>query len=309
MSRSTLGFLAMELGDAVSSEKCCEPTEVDAVDKATASASQPMQITIKRLKDPEPCIISVPSQDTVGDVMDKIQETLGISPDSQRLVYGKVPLQDGSKHLADYDIVDGSTLTLLIIQQDKSLITWDISGNPDKDMLVAEDPCTATCPSMRTDYINLLTDKPIKEGVHYIQFIMHHIGDEQWCGVTPNQAYAGRQTSGRSLKQGWFYYAGRIPYGGGKSSRAALMVNGSSSCQAEGLTSSGDVIGILLDLKVGGIAFDLNGTFQGVAKFSVPCEPLWILTHLDTPEDKVELKQRPPQSAPKESHHAIASSG
>merc|ERR1712217_800835 len=57
------------------------------------------------------------------------------------------------------------------------------------------------------------------------------------------------------------------------------------------LKPMGDVIGMLvdLDLEKPAVAFDLNGELQGACE--VPKEPLWVVTHLDTEKDRVELEK------------------
>merc|ERR1719198_495911 len=129
---------------------------------ADASSPPNIQIHLRRLGQAESTDVTLKATDTVDDLKDLIQEQLGIPPKLQNLVMGKVPLTDGSKRASDCDITDGTTLTLLLIKEDpeKLMYTWDIANNPDKDMLIEEDDgCTVACPNMRTDYINVVSQK------------------------------------------------------------------------------------------------------------------------------------------------------
>jgi len=72
--------------------------------------------------------------------------------------------------------------------------------------------------------------------------------------------------------------------------KGALHAKGRAVKEFQKLRPSGDVIGLLADLEAGAVAFDLNGELQGAC--AIPTNtPLWLLTHLDRPEDKVELRK------------------
>merc|ERR1719409_1285034 len=79
--------------------------------------------------------------------------------------------------------------------------------------------------------------------------------------------------------------------------KGALQVAGRIVTEFKKLKREGDVIGMLADLDSRAVAFDLNGEFQGAVK--LPDEgPMWVITHLDTPRDCVELRKRYLQEAP-----------
>merc|ERR1712187_405366 len=185
-------------------------------------------------------------------------------------------------------------LILKDIDPEESLFTWEIVGNPDASMLRGSGP-VVTCPDLQADYINVLTQKPIEVGVHYFQFVMHHIGDEQWCGVTSDASQAGKRVSGRCLK-GCFYYSGRMP----RAHEGALQQDRKFK-SAKPMASTGTIIGMLVDRNQNYVAFDLNGEYQG--SWGIPDEPVWILTHVDTPRDAVELRKLSVNDAPFASQH------
>lgn len=137
----------------------------------------------------------------------------------------------------------------------------------------------------------------MRNGIHYIEFVMHHIGDEQWCGVVANKSQAGSKFGGRSLKA-WTYYCGRINSSGGTitDGKGALQAQGIAVKEFDKLRQSGDIIGMLVDLESGALAFDLNGKLQGAC--AIPRQPMYILTHVDTPRDHVELRKPSLADAP-----------
>merc|ERR1740129_1365206 len=153
------------------------------------------------------------------------------------------------------------------------MFTWEVAGNPNCKAFMLEGTSTLTCPSLNSDYCNVLTKEPIRTGVHYFEFVMHHIGDEQWCGLVQDTNMAGRRTSGREL-EGWFYYAGRMGARSGtlRDGKGALHAEGRAVTEFKKLKSEGDVIGMLVEL--------------------------YVLTHLDTRRDKVELRKPNLMDAP-----------
>merc|ERR1712241_220436 len=130
------------------------------------------------------------------------------------------------------------------------------------------------------------------------EFMMHKIGDEQWCGVTATNRRAGAHGS----LSGWFYYCG------GRTDREGALHEGRERHKARGKhfahVRDGDVIGMTLDLHRGGVAFSLNGELQGACL--VPKAPLYVTTCLDKLEDHVELRKPALDVTPPGAAEAIA---
>ena len=51
------------------------------------------------------------------------------------------------------------------------------------------------CPNLRSDFVNVLTREPIRSGIHYFEFVMHKIGDEQF----PEEKKGGTADGGRGV--------------------------------------------------------------------------------------------------------------
>mmetsp|Transcript_141464 Transcript_141464/g.257101 ORF Transcript_141464/g.257101 Transcript_141464/m.257101 type:complete len:312 (-) Transcript_141464:143-1078(-) len=207
---------------------------------------------------------------------------------------------DGANVYEDGTRLDSSaSMSVLMVKDETAMFTWDLENNPSSDQLQLEGPSTVTCQRMRTDYINVLTKEPIRNGVHYFEFVMHYIGDEQSCGLVADPRHAGPAAGLRYLK-GWTYYCGRVGsgYSGSlKDGKGALHALGTAVVEFKKLQTSGDVIGVLVDMDVGAVAFDLNGELQGACAIATD-RPLYCLTHLDTSRDKVELRKPCLQDAP-----------
>jgi len=181
---------------------------------------------------------------------------------------------------------------------------WDTAGNPDRRFLSGDGNIVEFPSDARANFCTVMTAKPVRRGAHFFEFIMHHVGDEQWCGVTTDRIQAGRLVSGRKL-DGWSYYAGRRQYDppppGGV---AALHVNRQVVQQFEQVRS-GDVIGMLLNAKKRAVAFLRNGQLQGTCQLPAMRKPLYLFTHLDASGDAVELRNPPLSEAPAAAKQAI----
>jgi hypothetical protein len=177
----------------------------------------------------------------------------------------------------------------------KDFAAWDISGNPDRRFLEGEDYCVSFPSDAKTNFVNVLTREPLKRGVHFFEFTMHRIGDEQWCGLTEESFQAGALVSGRNLSA-WSYYCGRRQPKRPQDF-AALHANKRSQ-QKFAHVSSGDVISLLVDASQRVAVFLRNGELQGVCRLPRSQQPLYVFTHLDASGDAVSLKQIPLEQAP-----------
>ena len=106
--------------------------------------------------------------------------------------------------------VTDEVVELMLLVDDSPCYSWDIAGNPDSEFLksdaseVVEFVNPNTC--LHPDYVNVLSQSPIEKGVHFVEFILHSLQDEQWCGVTFCASRAGRRGE---HAPGVYYYCGR----------------------------------------------------------------------------------------------------
>merc|ERR1719373_705823 len=100
-----------------------------------------------------------------------------------KLMLGDCLLED------DATLTEEATLTLIV--DESPLCTWDITGNPNRELLSGTGN-TVIFEHGTTDFVNVITKVPICQGDHYFEFVMHKIGDEQWCGVTASRERAGQ---------------------------------------------------------------------------------------------------------------------
>eukprot|EP00927_Polykrikos_kofoidii_P052784 TRINITY_DN4672_c0_g1_i1.p1 TRINITY_DN4672_c0_g1~~TRINITY_DN4672_c0_g1_i1.p1 ORF type:complete len:295 (+),score=39.28 TRINITY_DN4672_c0_g1_i1:87-971(+) len=222
----------------------------------------------------------------VGELKVAIESQEGTPQRLQRLVVN-------DKDLADTDDLTGIEEVLMIVDE-SPLAEWDYDGNPNNDLFNVQG-ASVFYGSVRVtylpDYCNVLTREPMRRGTYAFEFVMHVIGDEQWCGVTTVPGLAGRRHSGRSLL-GCFYYCGR------RGQRLCSLEDGIASLHANRESPdtkfhavvNGDVIGIAVDADVGAVAFSHNGVFQGACEV-LEKKPLYLLTHLDQAGDHVELRR------------------
>lgn len=198
--------------------------------------------------------------------------------------------EDGLAVCIDDEVLVSRSQGMILVRDETPLWYWDLKGNPSSAQLDIEGSIVK-CPKLRTDYANVLTREPISASLHYFEFHLHHYGDEQWCGLTPDKEMAGpKYSKAIPSKTGWMYYTGR--------QTGALEALGRHLGKFEYVErSNSSVIGMLVNCDDGAVAFDLNGEIQGACE--IPRNtPLWILTHVDTPRDHVELRKPSLQDAP-----------
>merc|ERR1712061_863608 len=115
---------------------------------------------------------------------------------------------------------------------------------------------------------------------------MHIIGDEQWCGGTPDPNQVVINPHPTQLR-GWIYYCGRVGSSSGGGLQFISLFDETCIVRSAALKPkpSGDVVGLAIDLDKCQLAFDLNGVFQGAD--TIPKQPMWILTTVGTARDKI----------------------
>jgi len=218
----------------------------------------------------------------------EIEARCGVPTKLQRLMRGVDIMLDGDVLTAE--LLD-ATLTLVV--DESPLFSWDIANNPNSNLLTGEGGVVVF--AGRLDYVNVVTQEPIRNGLHFFEFVMHEIGDEQWCGVVTDQSRAGYHGS----NLGWFYYCGR------RSHRKGALHAPFERCAQEEFehVKNGDVIGMLVDVDEGALVFVLNQTVQGACV--VPKQPLYLSTSPDEKDDRVELRKLPVADAPAAALEAI----
>lgn len=196
--------------------------------------------------------------------------------------------EDGFAVCADEDVLEPKEQGMIVVRDETPLWHWDAQGQSQIDI----EGGVVKCPRLSTDYTNVVTQEPVDAGLHYFEFHLHWYGDEQWCGLTPDKSMAGSEHSKAvPSKTGWFYYTGRRT--------GAIEAVGCTLKAVDFVERSRDpvnVIGMLVDCDTGAAAFDLNGKIQGACEIPKNA-PLWVLTHVDTPEDHVELRKPSLQDA------------
>jgi len=201
----------------------------------------------------------------------------------------KLLREDGFDVCSADEPLEAVNQAMILVQDETPLWYWDLENNPSKAELDIEGPILK-CSKLRTDYTNVVTQEPVASGLHYFEFHLQHYGDEQWCGLTPDKSMAGPEyEKAVPSKTGWYYYTGRRT--------GALQALGHHLKEFEYVERSGDTIGMLVDCDNGAAAFDLNGKIQGACEIPKKT-PLWVLTHVDTPGDHVELFKPSLQDAP-----------
>jgi len=232
-----------------------------------------------------------PVPKNVGELKQLICDSGGMPVALQKLLR-----EDGCAVCADDEPLDEVDQAMILIHDETPLWYWDKESNPTGKYLEV-DGGSLKCPDLPCDYCNVITREPIADGVHYFQFHLHLYGDEQWCGLTPDVKLAGNEHwQAVPSKHGYMYYTGR---GDG-----ALEALGHKLKECENVKRSGSIIGMLVDCDSGAVAFDLDGNIQGACEIPKNA-PLWVLTHVDTRKDHVELRKPSLQEAPPSNLEAL----
>mmetsp|Transcript_137106 Transcript_137106/g.273460 ORF Transcript_137106/g.273460 Transcript_137106/m.273460 type:complete len:279 (+) Transcript_137106:50-886(+) len=247
------------------------------MDVPPEAAAEPASITIKTLSGET--VLQVDS------VPANVAELKHLIADSGYMPYAlqKILHENGFAVCADEETLEAKTQGMILVRDETPLWYWDLEGNPSRESLDIEGG-VVKCPRLPTDYTNIVTREPISAGLHYFEFHLHHYGDEQWCGLTPDKTLAGPDYQNAiPSKTGWCYYTGR--------GKGALEALGRHLKETEFVErSNSSIIGMLVDCGQGAAAFDLNGAIQGACEIPKNT-PLWIVTHVDTRRDHVELRK------------------
>mmetsp|Transcript_31563 Transcript_31563/g.57880 ORF Transcript_31563/g.57880 Transcript_31563/m.57880 type:complete len:292 (+) Transcript_31563:75-950(+) len=222
-----------------------------------------------------------PAPAKISDVKAAVEASIDVPPAFQRIM-------TGDRLLDDTDDVDEGCTDLTFIVDETPLFFWNIASNPDTGLLSGSGG-DVWYSDEQYDYVNVITQEPIRRGFHYFEFVMHKIGDEQWCGVTLSKERAGHL--GGSVP-GWFYYSGRRYADKG----AFAVMQERNQVKVFEHVRDGDVIGLILDADEGRIVFTLNGRLQGAG--AIPKEPMYLTTSLDREHDRVELRKPPVEDSP-----------
>ncbi|CAL1148351.1 unnamed protein product [Cladocopium goreaui] len=232
-----------------------------------------------------------PVPKSIQEARAEVERASGIPAALQKLV------REGQVLTEDAELPEDGC-EIICVKDETPMWTWN-TENPEAKQIEV-DGNVVRCPNLCNDFVNVLTREPIRSGIHYFEFVMHKIGDEQWCGVTMMPELAGRRYDGRSLKA-WTYYCGRQSRHEGSitDGKGALHANGKAILEFEKACRPGNVINMLVDGDKRILAFALDGRLQGACQ--VPgAKPLYVLTHVDTPADHVELRKPMLEDAPQE---------
>jgi len=254
-----------------------QPVEAQPTEAQPEVAEDVPQIVVKTMAGREVFRCDAVETHTVLDLKTLIAESGYMAVVLQKLLH-----ENGFAVCSDGEVLEAKSQGFLLVQDDTPLWYWDLENNPSRRQLRIEGP-VVKCQGLKTDYTNVLTRAPISAGLHYFEFHLHHYGDEQWCGLTPDPDMAGPERSKAiPSKTGWNYYTGR-----GKGAIEALGHH-LKACQFANRHNS--VIGMLVDCDAGAVAFALDGETQGACE--IPRNtPLWVITHLDAEKDHVELRK------------------
>ena len=242
-------------------------------------------------------VASAASAANVEDLKLQLEEITGIPKALQNLVLAGEILSSTSLPLKACD--------LLLVKDESPMYSWDFEGNPSKEEIEVSGS-VLRAPKLRRDFCNVLTQEPMRSGLHYYEFVLHKVGDEQWCGVTMAPEMAGARVDGRSL-EAWTYYCGRAGRSDGSmhNGKGGLHACKKAVKEFEKACTPGNVIGMLVDADKRRLAFALDGRLQGACK--VPGDkPLFVITQMDTRLDHVELRKPSLDEAPPSNLTALA---
>jgi len=251
-------------------------------DAATHAAdAAPICLTVKWMSGSEVVALKhLPS--TVLELKEVITEATRLPVALQKLLREQGFAVCSNEEALEADVTAGP-LGFFLVQDETPYYSWDLEGNPSKWGLEIEGS-VIKCPQLQSDYSNVVTREPVSKGLHYFEFVLVNYGDEQWCGLTPSKDMAGPEhDKAIPSKNGYMYYTGR--------KEGAIEAMGNHLGKAKFVNrSDGSVIGMLVDCDNGAVAFDVNGEVQGACEIP-KATPMWLLTHVDTRKDHIELRK------------------
>jgi len=258
------------------------------------------QVSIMRLSG-EVLVTIAPVPNSILKVKQAVFESTSIPVALQNLISS----EGITTHTDEEKLDNTQNHSLMLVTSETPMCTWDLENNPGSAGLQCEGTSILMCPNLQSDFCTVLTKEPIRCGVHYFEFVMHVIGDEQWCGVTSNPVFAGPRANPRTANSCWTYYCGRRgDLRSLRDGRGGLHAAGHAVAQVKEV-GQGDIIGVLVDMDKGALAFDLNGELQGACPVDAE-KPLYCLTQVDTPRDKVELRKPSLQDTPPANLEALS---
>jgi hypothetical protein len=195
----------------------------------------------------------------------------------------------------DFALKTDEPLELTFCLTELPFWSWDSASNPSSNQIVCNGG-DLRAPNLRSDFVNVVTQEPLRKGLHYFQFVVHSFNDEQWCGIVADSSQAGNSISGYRL-EGVFYYFGRK--GGG----TAGLRFGSKSMKRCDQPKDGDVVDMLVDVDAGALAFGLNGCLQSACEIFPGAA--YLFTTVDRPEDHMEVRKLSTEDAPPELAKAL----
>ena len=118
-------------------------------------------------------LLEMPSPSSFEELLSETGKACRVQPELLTLVCDGTPLKS-------LDEISG-VVELSAIVDDTPCFTWDIHGVPNCSKSL--DGATITYVNEEHDYMNVLTEVPIHEGVHFVEFHMHSLQDEPWFRV------------------------------------------------------------------------------------------------------------------------------
>lgn len=226
---------------------------------------------------------------TVGDVKKAIECKGGFrfAQCLQRLSLDTAVLAD------DFALPADESLVLRLCLTELPFFSWDFEGNTACDEIVC-DGGDLRAPNLRSKFINVVTQEPIRNGLHYFQFVVHSVNGEKRCGIVADKSQAGNCAKGDQL-QGCFYYSGH-------SGTHSLRFGNNIITRCDG-PNDGDIIDMLVDFDAGALAFGLNGSLQCACEIYAP--QAYLFTTVCGLDDHVELRKLSPYDAPSQLAQAI----